>query len=208
MQQRAEGGAHTQAEVSAHSRAADDRAETSGTHQQHTAPQLGAAPCCHHITQPATVTSQVSTLFDSSSSDEEEKLLYVYVDASELCYAVAAYWRSALAAAKGRVAPLSITSVPRLELQAAVLGGRLARTVQEEHDRRPDRRVFWSDSRTVLAWLRAGARSFKPFVAHRVAELEETTAGAEWRWVPTAHNVADEGRDAGLHRDSLLVSWP
>ncbi|XP_073960633.1 uncharacterized protein [Choristoneura fumiferana] len=127
--------------------------------------------------------------------------LHVFVDASEQGYAAAAYWRSvtitgdisvSLAAAKGRVAPLKIISVPRLELQGAVLGGRLAHTVAEEHDRRADRRVFWSDSRTVLAWLRADARSFKPFVAHRVAELEETTAGAEWRWVPSAHNVADD----------------
>lgn len=86
--------------------------------------------------------------------------LHTFVDASETTYATAVFWRSessigevnvSLAAAKGRMAPLKITSIPCLELQAAVLGSRLARSVVEEHDRRPDRRVFWSDSRTVLA---------------------------------------------------------
>ncbi|KOB69670.1 reverse transcriptase [Operophtera brumata] len=47
-------------------------------------------------------------------------------------------------------------------------------------------------SRTVLAWLRAGPRTYKPFVAHRVSEVEEETKVGEWRWVPTALNVADD----------------
>ncbi|XP_053620234.1 uncharacterized protein LOC128680823 [Plodia interpunctella] len=136
-------------------------------------------------------------LFSSAETLE----LHVFVDASEVAYAAAAYWRSvndkgevqvSLAAAKARVAPIKIVSIPRLELQAAVLGGRLAHAVELHHSRRPDRRVLWTDSRTVLSWLRAGSRSFKPFVAHRVAELEETTTTSEWRWVPTADNVADD----------------
>ncbi|GBP63769.1 hypothetical protein EVAR_40369_1 [Eumeta japonica] len=94
--------------------------------------------------------------------------------------------------AKARVAPLKITSVPRLELQAAVIGVRLARCTEEGHDVKPDQRVFWTDSRTVLTWIKTGARAYKPFVAHRLAEIEEETKTTEWRWVPTAHNVADD----------------
>ncbi|GBP90924.1 hypothetical protein EVAR_66268_1 [Eumeta japonica] len=132
--------------------------------------------------------------------------LHTFVDASETAYAAAVYWRMrtddgkvhvSLVAAKGRVAPLKVTSIPRLELQAAVLGSRLAKTVTEEHDLKPERRVFWSDSRTVLTWIRTGARSYKPFVAHRIAELEESTKKVEWKWVPTKENVADDAtRDA------------
>ncbi|XP_063828939.1 uncharacterized protein LOC135078268 [Ostrinia nubilalis] len=127
--------------------------------------------------------------------------LHTFVDASEKAYAAAVYWRTededgrvhvTLAAARARVAPLKLTSIPRLELQAAVLGCRLARTAADEYQLKADRRVFWSDSKTVLAWLRAGPRSFKPFVAHRVAEIEEDTQAKEWRWVPTQQNVADD----------------
>ncbi|GBP87038.1 hypothetical protein EVAR_65513_1 [Eumeta japonica] len=77
--------------------------------------------------------------------------------------------------AKARVAPLKITSVPRLELQAAVMGVRLACCTEEGHDVKPDQRVFWTDSRTVLTWIKTGARAYKPFVAHRLAEIEEET---------------------------------
>ncbi|XP_059048070.1 uncharacterized protein LOC131843444 [Achroia grisella] len=134
----------------------------------------------------------------SSASSRE---LHTFVDASENAYAASVYWRVqdkdgnihvTLAIAKARVSPLKIVSIPRLELQAAVLGCRLARTATEEYQIKPDRRYFWSDSRTVLAWLRAGPRTFKPFVAHRVAEIEEETKANEWKWVPTRHNVADD----------------
>ncbi|KAL0879576.1 hypothetical protein ABMA27_003305 [Loxostege sticticalis] len=127
--------------------------------------------------------------------------LHVFVDASEAAYAAAVYWRiededgnihTPLVLAKAKVAPLKVTSIPRLELQAAVMGSRMARAVIEEHDRKPVSRTFWTDSKTVLTWLRTGARSFKPFVAHRIAELEENTKTEEWRWVPTKLNVADD----------------
>ncbi|XP_059048555.1 uncharacterized protein LOC131843818 [Achroia grisella] len=69
--------------------------------------------------------------------------LHTFVDASEEAYAAAVYWLSqradgtthvTLAAAKSRVAPLKPVSIPRLELQAALMGARLAHTVAEEHD--------------------------------------------------------------------------
>ncbi|XP_073964374.1 uncharacterized protein [Choristoneura fumiferana] len=138
--------------------------------------------------------------------------LHVFVDASETAYTCALYWRATttdgavrvtLVAAKAKVAPLKLTSIPRLELQAAVLGAKMAAAVVEEHDHKPDSKTFWTDSRTVLAWLRTGARSYRPFVAHRIAAIEEHTAINEWRWVPTKQNVADEAtREAPQDFDS------
>ncbi|CAG9125027.1 unnamed protein product [Plutella xylostella] len=86
----------------------------------------------------------------------------------------AAYWRMqradgsvkvTLAMAKNRVAPIKPTSIPRLELQAAVLGTRISNTTRSEHDYEDiTRRVFWSVSRTVAAWIRAEPRTFKTFL--------------------------------------------
>ncbi|GBP69845.1 hypothetical protein EVAR_89349_1 [Eumeta japonica] len=127
--------------------------------------------------------------------------LHTFVDASETAYAAALYWRAtdsrghvstSLIIAKSRVAPLKITSIPRLELQAAVMGTRMATTVIEEHDRKPNTKFYWTDSKTVLTWLKNGARSYKPFVAHRIAAIEENSTLNEWRWVPTKQNVADD----------------
>ncbi|XP_055615978.1 uncharacterized protein LOC129762031 [Toxorhynchites rutilus septentrionalis] len=101
--------------------------------------------------------------------------MHVFVDASELAYTALSYFRIidrgivrvALVAAKSEVAPLQALSIPRLELQTAVLGVRLAKTVVEHHSIPVQRRIFWSDS--------------------------STSDEKEWRWVPTRLNVTDEG---------------
>ncbi|XP_047989853.1 uncharacterized protein LOC125229116 [Leguminivora glycinivorella] len=131
--------------------------------------------------------------------------LHTFVDASEEAYAAAVYWRMtradgttkvALAAAKSRVTPTRLVSIPRLELQAAVLGVRLAEAVGNEHDFEINSRTYWSDARTALAWIRSEPRTYKSFVAHRLAEIEDYTKKDEWRWVPSAHNVADDATRA------------
>ncbi|XP_063636132.1 uncharacterized protein LOC134806742 [Cydia splendana] len=148
-------------------------------------------------------TLKIPRCYDATPATVRE--LHTFVDASEEAYAAAVYWRMtradgsvkiALAAAKSRVTPRKPISIPRLELQAAVLGVRLARTVIEEHDFEIASKIYWSDSRTALAWIRAEPRTFKTFVAHRLAEIEDHTKKNEWRWVPTAHNVADDATRA------------
>ncbi|GBP97230.1 hypothetical protein EVAR_91848_1 [Eumeta japonica] len=145
------------------------------------------------------------------SPGHTEGELHVFVDASEKSYAAAVYWRIKLSehesavsliAGKARVAPLKVISIPRLELQAALLGARLASSILTEIELNVTRKIFWTDSRTVLSWIRSDPRSFKPFVAHRLAELEEHTTVKCWRWVPTKLNVADDAtRDPPTHFD-------
>lgn len=126
--------------------------------------------------------------------------MHVFCDASEKIYSTAIYFvntdskgnrTSRLVAGKAKVAPLKPVSVPRLELQAAVLGSRLADAVRRETDYAIKKCYFWSDSKTVLAWIKSDPRTFKSFVAHRLAEIESLTAPVDWRWVPSALNPAD-----------------
>ncbi|CAK1547419.1 unnamed protein product [Leptosia nina] len=126
--------------------------------------------------------------------------LHTFVDASESAYAAAVYWRAReqdgfrlnLVAAKARVAPLKPTSIPRLELQAALLGARLSRSIEGELDLKITKRTYWSDSSVVLSWIKSDPRTFKTFVAHRLAEIEELTNAKDWRWVSTSDNPADD----------------
>lgn len=96
-----------------------------------------------------------------------------------------------LVGAKTKVAPQKPLSIPRMELQAAVLGRRLAESLSKAHVLRFRQRVFLSDSTTVLGWINSEARQFKPFVAFRVGEILENSESSEWRYVPTKLNVAD-----------------
>ena len=59
---------------------------------------------------------------------------------------------------KSRVAPLKPLSVPRLELQAALLGARLITTVEKELEIKMDRRYLWSDTQTVIRWIKTEPR--------------------------------------------------
>ncbi|XP_062714172.1 uncharacterized protein LOC134290955 [Aedes albopictus] len=131
--------------------------------------------------------------------------LHVFVDASVSAYAAVAYFRivdrgtvrCSLVSSKTKVAPIKQLSVPRLELQAAVLGTRLMKSIISSHTLSINRKVFWSDSNTVLAWLRSDQRRFHQFVAFRIGEIQEETDVSEWRKVPSGWNVADDATKWG-----------
>ncbi|XP_072934920.1 uncharacterized protein [Epargyreus clarus] len=125
--------------------------------------------------------------------------LHVFCNASEQAYAAVAYWRFrdasgnvklALVAGKAKVAPLKAQSIPRMELQAAVIGSRLATDVMSKHSWKDAVVYLWSDSKTVLSWIRNDANRYTPYVAHRLSEIAEATRTEQWKWVPTALNVA------------------
>ncbi|XP_055604250.1 uncharacterized protein LOC129752501 [Uranotaenia lowii] len=126
--------------------------------------------------------------------------LHTFVDASENGFAAVSYFRfeengnveCSLIGAKSRVAPLKFLSIPRSELQAAIIGSRLAKSIEKGHSYKISRRFFWTDARDVLCWLNSDHRRYSMFVANRVSELLEDTNVAEWKWVPTKLNVADE----------------
>ncbi|XP_062711689.1 uncharacterized protein LOC134289605 [Aedes albopictus] len=125
--------------------------------------------------------------------------IHVFVHASESAFCSAVYFRVetafgadvALVSAKSKVAPLKMLSIPRLELQAAVLGTRLLNSVVAMHDLQVTKRVLWTDSRTVLAWINSDQRKYHQFVGFRVAEILSTTEPAEWRWISSKAYVAD-----------------
>ncbi|XP_052562904.1 uncharacterized protein LOC120427189 [Culex pipiens pallens] len=136
---------------------------------------------------------------DEMSTSVESLELHIFSDARELAYGCAAYLRAvidgqvhcSLVMARSKVAPLKRQSIPRLELMAACMGARMSQQILGTHTLQIDRTVFWTDSRTVLAWLHADPYKYKQFVAFRVGEILELTRLDDWRWVPSKKNIAD-----------------
>ncbi|XP_065192504.1 uncharacterized protein LOC135823588 [Sycon ciliatum] len=126
---------------------------------------------------------------------------HIFADASEKAYGAVAYYRvqgsteevtSRLIAAKSRVAPLSTTSIPRLELQAAVIATQLARQIANALALLKSALVFWTDSMNVLYWIRGQSKRYKTFVANRVSEIQGFSEPAQWHHVPTEQNPANK----------------
>ena len=113
----------------------------------------------------------------------------MFSDASSKAMCAVAYWRweldgvvhVAFIASKSRVAPVKSTTIPRLELQAALL----ADSIGTEHGLEITSRYFWCHSTLVLQWINNDARHYKVFVANRLGEIDELTRASEWRFVPT-----------------------
>ena len=149
-------------------------------------------------------------------TQEIKTQLQVFCDASLTAYAAAAYirfeysdgsTRVTLIMAKSRVAPLKPLSVPRLELQAAVLGARLAKFIGKELEIKINQRYLWSDSSTVLRWIKTEPRIRQVFVANRLLEIEDLTQSSEWRWVPTDFNPADDATRFSNEAQHINSRW-
>ncbi|XP_017493372.1 PREDICTED: uncharacterized protein LOC108381464, partial [Rhagoletis zephyria] len=60
---------------------------------------------------------------------------------------------------------------------------------------------YWSDSTTVLTWIRAQPSKWNVYVANRVAEIQHWSTISQWRYVPTHDNPADCASKGVMPRD-------
>uniref|UniRef100_A0A182HI99 DUF5641 domain-containing protein n=1 Tax=Anopheles arabiensis TaxID=7173 RepID=A0A182HI99_ANOAR len=63
--------------------------------------------------------------------------------------------------------------------------------------------TFWTDSMTVVHWLRASLNCWKPFVANRVSQVQHLTQGSVWWHIPGVENPADLASRGCLSKDLL-----
>lgn len=142
--------------------------------------------------------------------------LHHFSDASTKGYGQCSYLRfqneagnvhCALVLGKSRVAPLKLTTIPRLELTAAVVSvqanGLLKRELQfpdiAEH--------FWTDSRVVLGYIKNEARRFHTFVANRVQKIHLGSLPEQWRYISSEENPADHASRGLTPNELLSSSW-
>ena len=127
--------------------------------------------------------------------------LHTFSDASMIGYGAATYIRYenefgkvsvALVMAKSRVAPTKATTIPRLELAAALLGCKVGTKVKSELEIDIDSQCFWVDSKIVLGYIRNETKRFKIFVANRIRQIRDLSEESEWHYVNTKDNPSDD----------------
>ena len=129
-----------------------------------------------------------------------ETELHIFCDASENAFGAVAYLRmatnegavsTAFVMSRTRLAPLKQLTIVRLELQAAVLGVRLANFIKQELSYTTNQTFYWTDSQVVLQYLQNESRRYHTFVANRIAEIHESSHPSQWNHVPGQQNPAD-----------------
>ncbi|KFD64474.1 hypothetical protein M514_23321 [Trichuris suis] len=126
--------------------------------------------------------------------------LHIFCDASRAAYGAVAYFRSddvggnphvSFLMARAKVAPLRHLTIPRLELQGAMLATRIASVIVRELRLKSDSVTFWTDSAVVLHSLNTTGRRLCTFVENRVSEIPDVTKISQWRFAPGKENPAD-----------------
>lgn len=140
--------------------------------------------------------------------------LHHFADASVSGYGECSYLRAvsttsevhcSLVVGKSRVAPTKVTTVPRLELSAAVVAVRTSDMLKKELEIECLQEFFWTDSRVVLGYINNEARRFHVFVANRVERIKQSTESTQWRYVASEDNPADHA-SRGLTAEQLVAS--
>ena len=130
--------------------------------------------------------------------------IHVFSDASPNACGAAAYFRATyesgpptvrLLCAKSKVAPRDLRhNVPRLELLGALIGTRLATTIQKSLNLRLGENIsyhFWCDSSVALCWIQGGPHKWVPWVSNRVLEIITTFPKSLFKHVSGTENPAD-----------------
>ncbi len=118
--------------------------------------------------------------------------LHHFADASVTGYGECTYLRAinksnkvhcCLVMGKSRVSPTKVTTIPRLELTAAVVAVQISDMLRNELEIQDLKEFFWTDSTVVLGYINNDARRFHVFVANRIQRIKSSTEPEQWAYV-------------------------
>ena len=132
--------------------------------------------------------------------DDAHTELHCFSDASQSAYGACIYLRCinktgkiciSLVCSKSRVCPMRPSTIPRLELQAAVLSVRLESSVRAAISLAGLTSTFWCDSEITLAYIKNESKRFHTYVSNRVTAIRSLSNPSQWHHVPGGDNPAD-----------------
>jgi hypothetical protein len=126
--------------------------------------------------------------------------LVLFSDASKQAFGACAYIRwmisndefeCKLLMAKSKLAPRKELSMPRLELNGALLSARIRQFIEKEVNIEFSAIYHIVDSEIVRAMIQKESYGFNTFVATRVGEIQNLTSKEDWYCVESNDNVSD-----------------
>ena len=111
-----------------------------------------------------------------------------------------------LLCSKSHVAPLKSMTIPRLELQAAVLSAKLSKYIKDHMDLTMSKVTYWTDSEIVLKYIENDTKKFHVFVANRISTIRSLTDIKHWKHVASEQNPADL-LTRGATPEQLMNMW-
>jgi hypothetical protein len=149
------------------------------------------------------------------------KEIHHFCDSSETSYGQCSFLRSVnshgkvhvtLLAGKSRVLPINkAVTIPRAELQAAVLSSKLAENLRADLALDPiDDEIFWSDSEIVLGYIQNKAKRFYQYLSSRIQQIHDLTSTSQWHHVPGKINpsdIASRGSNVNNHHGLLAQTF-
>jgi hypothetical protein len=150
--------------------------------------------------------------FPAGFSELEDKQVLIFTDASELAISAVAYLLDSrdnllgFIMGKSKVAPKLASSVPRLELCAAVLGIEIACIIPDQLDVSADHFKFFTDCKIVLGYIYNRTKRFLTYVSNRIQRILTFASANQWNFIATKQNPADHGTKPIFDR-AVYDSW-
>ena len=93
--------------------------------------------------------------------------------------------------ASSKVAPQAATSIPRLELCAAVSATQCASQLVSELKIKPESVSYFTDSTIVLGYIMNQTKKFSRYITRRVEIIHKLSPICDWHYINTIENPAD-----------------
>ena len=144
-----------------------------------------SVPRCYHPTGFGKTVRREIHAFSDASKDAIGASIYLrlFNDQGEIC--------TTLLFGQSKVAPAQTTSIPRLELCAAVLASQAVHKIEKEINMEIDDITFYTDSKVVLGYIQNESRRFYVYVANRVQTIRKMSNPRQWKYIDTSKNPAD-----------------
>ena len=142
--------------------------------------------------------------------------VHAFSDASEEAIATVVYLKQvscgkeinlSFVYAQTKLSPKRPTTVPRLELCAAVLSTQAVKRVLEELNIKIEKVTYYTDSKVVLAYIQNETRRFYAYVANRIQIMRKLSDPTQWEYVETHRNPGDLATRGLSVRNLTETAW-